>query len=131
MHHRRPWKGSAQREPKAGFPRWVEFRVTPAEFEIACMGEIRDFRDDGFWHIGAREHDAAMPTIADNPNSLRAAACKGQRRRKKQRTKDGAALDHAGSSTPCTTCTTPLLAIRLGRMMLAEVPEGAWPGRAA
>jgi hypothetical protein len=24
-----------------------------------------------------------------------------------------------------------LLAIRLGRMMLAEVPEGAWPGRAA
>ena len=131
MHHRRPWKGSAQREPKAGFPRWVEFRVTPAEFEIARMREICDFRNDGFWHIGARERDAAMPAIAEHQDPKLAVAGKGQRRGKKQSAKDGAALDHAGSSTPCTTCTTPLLAIRLGRMMLAEVPEGAWPGRAA
>ena len=95
------------------------------------MREIGDFRDDGLWHIGARYHNATMPAIADNPNFLRGTACKGQHRRKKQRAKGGAAPNHAGINTPCTTCTTPLLAIRLGRMMLAEVPEGAWPGRAA
>ena len=135
MQHCRARKGCAQCKPGASFLRRVKLRIAPSEFKKPGMGEIGDFGDDAFRHISARQRYAAMPAIADYQHTKRGFAGKSQRRQRKKRAKNGApgesaeyacrALRHAGISTPSTICTTPLLASRLGRMIVAEAPEGA------